>query len=86
MFVVNIFQQNMFKFVQVTDEWDLERPNRSSPPQKRQPYQEPENNLPPYRPPPPPEKSSEEVPTKVMSLQERMSKFQQKVTSTPKVR
>lgn len=39
-----------------------------------------DNDLPPYRPPPPPEK--EDVPTKVMTLQERMSKFQQKVTTT----
>ena len=42
--------------------------------------QEDENgDIPPYRPPPPPEK--EDVPQKVMTLQERMSKFQQKVTT-----
>ena len=38
-----------------------------------------DNDFPPYRPPPPPEK--EEVPEKVLTLQERMSKFQNKVTS-----
>ena len=45
-----------------------------------------ENDRPPYRPPPPPEK--EDVPEKVLTLQERMSKFQQKVTTSvppPKV-
>ena len=45
---------------------------------KRPTYKEPEV-LPPYRPSPP----AEEVPTKVLSLQERMSKFQQKVVSQP---
>lgn len=53
---------------------------------KVQPEEEEENDFPPYRPPPPPEK--EDVPEKVLTLQERMNKFQQKVTSNappPKV-
>ena len=45
------------------------------------PRREEESDLPPYRPPPPPEK--EEVPTKILTLKERMSKFQSKVTSPP---
>ncbi|XP_057316695.1 tight junction protein ZO-1-like isoform X2 [Hydractinia symbiolongicarpus] len=61
--------------VKVSDVWNIERTN--SP---KRSYQE-QDDLPPYRPPPP---AQEEVPTKVMTLQERMSKFQQKVTAQPK--
>ena len=48
--------------------------------------QQEDNDFPPYRPPPPPEK--EDIPEKVLTLQERMNKFQNKVTSNappPKV-
>ena len=44
------------------------------------PQQEEELDIPPFRPPPP---EREEVPQKIMTLKERMSKFQSKVASPP---
>lgn len=45
------------------------------------PREEDEPDLPPYRPPPPPDRG--DVPEKVLTLKERMSKFQNKSASPP---